>query len=106
MQKNITTHVSVERFDRIEYIIDTIGLGDSIIMEANIKNPQNIMRKMQLTNTGVILVKPVDREVVITAWIASLNQVVQIYRTRGYAKMPEYVYRLVKKNQKYMKNQP
>ena len=33
MKRNITAHVAVERFDRISYIIDTIGLGEEILFD-------------------------------------------------------------------------
>lgn len=106
MKKNITRHVSVERYDRIEYIIDTIGLGEKIILEAIIPNEQKIMRKMQITDTGVLLVKPCDAEIIVTAWIASIDQVVRISRKSGLSRVPESLYRKVRNNQKYIRNQP
>lgn len=106
MKKNITAHVAVERFDRISYIIDTIGLGEEILFEALLPNSQNVTRRMALTNTGVILVKPLDADIVITAWIASIEQAVKISKASGHNKMPESIYRKIKNNKKYAKNQP
>ena len=106
MQKNTTRHASVERYDRLEYIVDTIGLGDKIVLEALIPNEQKIVRKVQITDTGVLIVKPQDAEIVITAWIASIDQVVLVSRKSGLRKVPESLYRKVRNNQKYVKNQP
>lgn len=106
MKTAITRHVAVERFDRIEYIIDTIGLGERILFESIIPNSQNVMRKMQLTDTGVILVKPLDADILITAWIATIEQAVRISKRSGRNKMPEALYRRIKNNKRYADNQP
>lgn len=106
MKNKLTRHTSVERYDRLEYIVDTIGFGDSILFEAMIPNAENVMRKMQLTNTGVIIVKPLDADIVITAWIATIEQAVRISKRSGHQKMPESLYRRIKNNKKYVENQP
>ena len=106
MKNILTRHTFAERYDRLEYIMNTVGFGDSILFEAIIPNAENVMRKMQLTDTGVIIVKPLDADIVITTWIATIEQAVRISKTSGHKKMPESLYRKIKNNKKYAKNQP
>ena len=106
MKSIVTHHVSIERFDRIEYIIDTIGLGDEVILEAMLPNAENVMRRMQITNTGVLLVKALDDDILVTAWIAKMDQAIRICRSAGRIRMPDSLYRRIQQNKKYADRQP
>lgn len=106
MQVYTTRHASVERYDRLEYIIDTVGFGERIILEAFIPNEEKITRKIQITDSGVLLVKPEKEEIIITAWIASIEQAVMVARKSGLTHVPESLYKKVSRNKKYWKNQP
>ena len=106
MEKNITRHISQERFARMEYIIDTIGLGDSIVLERITTFDNHGTHKVQITNTGVMLIRSIDNNRIITAWIASIDQVTKVSRECGQRKVPDSLYRRVVANKKYCKNQP
>lgn len=106
MVMTMTKHVSIERANRIEYINKTTGFGNEIAAEAILPNYQNVMRRMQLTNTGVIIVKPLKGNVVITTWIASIKQAIRITKNGGYSRMPDALYRTILNNQIYVEHQP
>lgn len=103
MQKNTTYHFSVERYERVSYIIDCIGLGDKVVLEApSRKDPTKVI---QITNTGVTLIKTIKDDTFITAWITSIDQLYCIAKECNYA-IPNYLYKCVKANQRYKKHQP
>lgn len=93
---NVSNHLSEERIDRAVFIGTTIGFGE-IIKKAVRTNKEGKERCYCITDTGVIIVKTLDEQVVITMYIAQFNQVSWIY---GKEKIPTSLIRTVRKNEK------
>lgn len=101
---NLTAHARFDRMTRIEYIIDTVGIGE-VIAECASHNENGGYRR--LTSTGVIIVVGNDKRTIITAFIAEPKQAAAIYlEAKKVRKMPDNLYNRVRKNEYYQKNQP
>lgn len=76
---NMTKHARYERRDRLNYIIDNIGIGEPICTAPS-KNPNAIS---VLTNTGIIIIKGKTDNVIITVYIATIAEATAIYYQSG-----------------------
>lgn len=94
-------HCREDRLDRLTYIATTIGWGE-VVAERRTEN-----RRECLTDTGVVMIKALDRDFLITAYIASIDRAFAIYHDvyGKNAKLPQSLYKRICKNKKYHKNQ-
>lgn len=108
MTSNLTTHATRDRLARLNYIIDTVGVGkvmcEGIFDDPRPNYPQTTR---QLTSTGVIIIKN-SKNQVVTAFIATMSQAIQVWeKAHGRnAKMMAVLVKQVKKNECYRANQP
>ena len=106
MKTNMTYHARRERISRIDYIIDTVGIGEVI---ASIATTDSLGRKgyQKLTSSGVIIVLSADERTVVTMFIATLGQACAVYKTDKNCKfLPDGLYKRINNNAKYIKGQP
>ena len=104
----MTKHAQVDRISRLEYICDTVGIGEVVAEINEIDEYGNTLSK-KLTDTGVIIIVSVNYNRLVTAFIASCNQAITIWRTdKGDGKrLPNSLYKQIKTNEKYyIKGQP
>lgn len=99
VKRNCSNHLITERWERVEYIIDHIGLGE-VIAEREWTDTKGTPCIRQLTTTGVIIVRDVTKTKVVTMWTANALQVKAMY----FGKIPNWMYKVVVKNEKIMKN--
>ena len=108
MKTNMTYHARYDRKNRIEYILDTVGLGEPVCEWTYKDERHNGPVTKILTDTGVIILKN-NKNKIITTWIGSTQQAKAVYvgASGGKAtKMPQKLYTTIKDNQKYVLNQP
>lgn len=86
-----TYHAREERLERLAFIGATVGFGKPI--KEDVFNGT----RHQLTDTGVILVKSLDRQTLITAFIASERRVAAMY----HGSVPSHIRKIVIKNRLY-----
>lgn len=103
MKSSMSYHARVQRIERFEYIIDTVGFGEEIA-STNLKIKEK-MRLHTLTDTGVIIVREKDGEIV-TAFIARIEQANAIWYKAQQRTMPNKLYQKIKANRRYQENQP
>ena len=106
MKTNMTEHARYDRTNRINYIIDTIGIGNVI---AEIATVDDLGRAgfQKLTDTGVIIVLSADNRTIVTAFIGTLAQVCKVYKTaKKSQRLPDGLYNRVINNGKYINKQP
>lgn len=98
---DMSKHCVEDRLDRLTYIATKVGFGNILFEKASNG------RRECITDTGIILVKALKKEFLITAYIPSLKKVIALYRSTFGAKkrMPQALYNKIQKNQKYAKNQ-
>lgn len=99
MKKNMTHHAQVDRSNRIEYIMDTIGIGEPWMSY----NDTPVSEKI-LTDTGVVIVRSIKSKKIITIYIAHMAQALEILQGAGKLKrLPLNMYNRIMDNQKYCK---
>lgn len=102
MKITMSKHVKNDRIDRMVYIAQTIGFGEKIVCEGAWTERDS---RSCLTENGIMLIKKPDTEVLITAYIPTLEQAGMVYKSVG-LKMPQWMENKVKKNRKYAKGCP
>lgn len=104
MIMTMTYHAQVEREARIDYIIDVLGdFGQPIASQKNLDNDTTTF----LTNLGVIIIKGTTSQKLVTMYLASTAQATAIYRDcHGGDTCPHSFMMQVKRNQKFIANQP
>ena len=90
----MTDHAKIERLDRLVECMTTIGVGEVILSARNYD--RNSIR--QLTSTGLILIVSADGKTLITGYMGNMSQVISIYRENGIEKLPNAMYKMVKRN--------
>lgn len=105
MKTNMTEHARKDRQSRLEYIIDTVGVGKVAVRYQDIDEKNRIVI-FELTTTGVIIVRNAEN-MVVTAYIAEMRQAVRVWRCQhGDKKMPAPLYKKITQNTKARINQP
>lgn len=102
MKIAMTKHAKNDRIDRMVYIAQTIGFGEKVVCEGVWDERGS---RSCLTENGIMLIKKPDVEVLITAYIPTLEQAGMVYKSVG-LKMPMWMESKVKKNRKYAKGCP
>lgn len=102
MKIQMTHHAINDRLDRLVYIAQKIGFGEEIVCEGFREDKGT---RQCITETGVLIVKMPHDDKMVTAYIPSLEQTGMIYKSAG-MKMPDWIARKVRKNQKFVKGCP
>lgn len=94
----MTYHARVERKDRIEAIGEVIGFSNPVLQYIDHKE-----RKVyHLTSTGVILVYGLYSHLLITGFMATLDQAEKLYRLCGKRQVsPKVEKKIIKNCKKY-----
>ena len=98
MKRNCSYHITNDRLDRINYIIENIGFGE-VIAEREWVDTKGSHCVRQLTSTGVMIVLDANKEKVVTMFVATVMQIKSMY----FGKISNWLYRLAIKNEKIMK---
>ena len=97
---SVSRHASEERINRLSKLIEVLGLNDDgFILEARNKIHDNGTTSC-LTSTGIIIIKNTENGNLVTGYMATEKQVVGMYRSAGYNKVPNKVMRTVRRNNK------
>ena len=96
----LTSHMILDRSDRVVYILLNLGLGE-IIKETHQIDEKGRPSWQCLTNTGVLIIMDEKKETIITLYIASQPKVSAMYE----GNTPSWVLNMVKKNKKHAKLQ-
>lgn len=99
----MTYHCRVERADRVQHIIDRIGLGQ-IVKERYYRSIEEVTagkpgHYICITNTGITLVKTEDKRAVITMYVTTYRELVKVYD--GAHRIPAYLHKRVDRNQSH-----
>ena len=98
----MTYHCEVTRANRIQHIVDEIGIGqvvkEGFLLDRNTGKGKYIC----LTDTGIIIVKDELKQKVITMYVATTSEVVRLYAGRH--RVPKYLLKKVDRNQSKFTN--
>ena len=106
MKTNMTAHADRDRRSRLEYIIDTVGVGKVIVASHEI-DEYNRPVCYELTTTGIIIVKNKDN-MVVTAFFSGLEFATKVWQNvhGSKKKLPPVVAAQIKRNSTYRALQP
>ena len=93
---NMTYHCEVERKDRVQNIIEHVGLGQ-VVKEKFVRFSGQAGRYVCLTDTGVTIIKSEDKQIIITMYITTRKELLQVYGNAK--KIPAYLHKKVSYNQ-------
>ena len=98
MMMNMTYHAEVERVERIGLLAEYIGFT-RIVMEVVLpdRRKPGRFRKIGLTSSGIMVVRSMD-ELLITAYLPEIDEVVKLSRRAGKKQVPPKLYNKVLKN--------
>lgn len=97
---SVSRHASKERINRLSKLIEVLGLNDDgFILEARNKIHDNGTTSC-LTSTGIIIIKNTENGNLVTGYMATERQVIGMYRSAGYNKVPDNVMKTVRRNNK------
>jgi hypothetical protein len=96
----ISEHGRIDRVERITRIITELGIGEIVLTIEH----REMKRLECLTSTGVILIKSSTDNVVITAYVASIDRVIAMYKSQGYTSIPTALRNKVRKNKPFQQS--
>lgn len=94
---NMSYHCQVQRANRVQHIINDIGLGQ-VIKEKYVRSDMNKAgRYLCITDTGITIVKSEDKQTIITMYVTTQKELVMVYA--GTKKIPPFLRKRVDTNQ-------
>lgn len=97
MNEQMSYHVRVGRANRVQHIIDDIGLGQIIKEKYTRFNLDQAGRWVCLTDTGITIVKTEDKQKIITMYVTTQRELVAVFG--GTKKVPPFLRKKVDYNQ-------
>ena len=93
----MTYHCAIERANRIQHIVNQIGLGQ-VVKEKFVRGCYSC-----ITDTGITIVKTADKAKVVTMYVTTYRELVAIYE--GPKKIPPFLKKKVDRNQTFFTHQ-
>ena len=90
-----TKHLTEDRMERAVFIATTVGFGE-IIEEFYVEDNHGKHFEC-VTSTGVIIVKGLDKQTIVTMYVARYNQIKRLYKER---EIPNGLKVVIKRNEK------
>ena len=94
MKMLFSYHAQYERADRIERLEEVLGFT-KIVLEVPVVEEE---KRYCLTSSGVLIVKNLYKDFVITAFMCNVDQCYRLYRMAGKAQVSPKVYKRITKN--------
>lgn len=98
----VSYHASNQRDNRLSACLTTLGINEYVLQVEDIERGNNTTKF--LTDTGIIIVRNSDNGNIVTGYMATVSQVKKLYQMAGFEKMPNGIYKKVKKNNEKHKN--
>ena len=96
MKTNMTYHAREERINRLNALIDYLGVGEVILSAPDTLHSDSIRC---ITSTGIIVIKA-PNGTIITAYMATVDQAMAMFAYMGFKKIPYTLYRTIIYNNK------
>lgn len=97
MKEQMSYHVAVQRANRVQHIIDDIGLGQIIKEKYTRFSLEQAGRWVCLTDTGITIVKTEDKQKIITMYVTTQRELVAVFG--GAKKIPLFLKKKVAHNE-------
>lgn len=89
----LSYHAEVERAERLQKLENVLGFT-SVVLEVC-----HSEKRYCLTSSGIIIIKDIAKDYVVTAMMATIDQCYRLYRLAGKSQISPKIYKRVKKNQ-------
>lgn len=101
MKETLTYHCEVQRANRMQNIVEKIGIGQ-VVIEKYMRSYNKAQagqpgQYICITDTGITLVKTEDKSKIITMYVTTQNELVRIFGGRN--KVPKFLIKKVDHNQ-------
>lgn len=97
MNEKMTYHVQVQRAERMNHIINEIGIGQIIKEKYTRFSLEQAGRYVCLTDTGITIIKSEDKSTIITMYVTTQKELVAVFG--GAKKIPPFLKKKVDHNQ-------
>ena len=97
MKEQMTYHVAVQRANRVQHIINDIGIGQIIKEKYTRFSLEQAGRWVCLTDTGITIVKDEPKEKIITMYVTTHTHLLSVFG--GTSKSPTCRRKRVARNQ-------
>lgn len=99
-----SNHCVKDRYERIQFIINYIGIGEIIQERKELSNNSfHPYKYLCVTNTGITIVKSEDKSKVITVYVTTQKELIRVYNGRN--NIPQKLWDKVTINeQRYTRN--
>lgn len=97
MNEQMSYHVRIERANRVQHIIEEIGIGQVIKEKYTRFSLEQAGRWVCLTDTGITIVKTEDKQKIITMYVTTQRELVSVFG--GTKKVPAFLKKKVDHNQ-------
>lgn len=87
-------HAQCERADRLAQLEEVLGFT-KIVLEVPVVEEQ---KRYCITSSGILIIKALHEDFVITAFMCNINQCYRLYRMAGKAQVSPKVYKRITKN--------
>ena len=97
MEFNFSKHLQNDHPERLAALEEYIGFTN-IVMEATIVSPRYGCRKLGLTSSGILVVRSMNNNFIITAYLPTIDEAMLIARHAGKKVIPPKLYKKILKN--------
>ena len=102
MKEQMTYHVAVQRAERVQHIVNDIGIGQIVKEKYTRFSLEQAGRWICLTDTGITIIKDEPKQKIITMYVTTQRELVAVFG--GASKVPTFLRKKVDHNQsKYTK---
>lgn len=97
MKEQMTYHVAVQRANRVQHIVEEIGIGQ-VIKEKYVQyRIGEAGQYICITDTGITIIKDATKQKIITMYVTTQRELLNIYG--GPKKIPPFLRKKVDHNQ-------
>ena len=97
MKEQMTYHVAVQRAERVQHIINDIGIGQVVKEKYSRYDMARAGRWICITDTGITIIKDDPKQKIITMYITTQRELIAVFG--GAKKVPGYLRKKVDHNQ-------
>lgn len=95
--ENRTYHAEIERADRLETLEKVLGFT-KIVVEQVIQRKDGRWVREGITSSGILIVRPINEDIIITAFMVRKEKAVALCRNSGKKQVPPKLYEKIVKN--------
>ena len=92
----MSNHLTEERANRLALLQEYLGYSDRVMIEVI---DQRKTARLRLLSTGIILVLDLYEDFIITAYPATFERAVAIYKSAGKNRLPQQLVKRIRKNE-------